>query len=184
MSQSSPKISAVSGCNHNLKKEFKHKNCICNRERAMYSDLSCSFPQALVSLNLSDQLMSGSSKAWWHTTSAHCYRRLICGWAESWEQFCPILLMPELICQSLKRLLPRCKAMYYQLLEWFIFLNSFKHECDCKGKLITQFLPATSSVFCPQFSKDREVTNLSFSFYRQQLEYNCWARKLTAIYNL
>ena len=37
--------------------------------------------------------MSRNTKAWWHTSSAHCYRRLICGWAESWAQFCITLLM-------------------------------------------------------------------------------------------
>lgn len=184
MPQPSPKVSAVPGCNHNLKKEYRHKNYIYNRERTMYSHFSCSVPQAQVSLNLSSQLMSGSSKAWWHATSAQCYRRLICGWAESWAQFCLKLLMPELICQSLKRLPPRCKAMYYQLLKWFIFLNSFKHESDCKERLISQFLPAPGSVLCPQFNTDREVTNLSFFFYRQLMGYNWWGRKWTATYNL
>lgn len=95
--------------------EYRHKNYIYCRERTLYSHFSCSVPQAQVSLNLSSLLMSGSSKTWWHPTSAYCYTRLICGWAESWAQFSLKLLMPELICQSLNWLSPRCKAMYYQL---------------------------------------------------------------------
>lgn len=77
--------------------------------------------------------------------------------------------MPELICQSLKWLPPRCKAMYYQLLEWFILLNSFRHESGCKGRLISQFLPAPSSGFAHSWIQTGKWLTWHFSFTD-----SCW----------